>query len=348
MHEYFKGILKYPVRIIPLAVCGMILTSALSIYITIFNMNQMDEKLSLLKKQRVDLEWEMIEDAITESYTIAKKDAKSLALESEYSLISSFSNLDELEKQFDTYSYSEEFNEVLKEVLYEDQSVEGSFLTLVGTENHLVTMFSNNKEHFLKDLNSDTVVPWSKIIEMNINPKLAEDAINDIINRSDGVVFLQNSELPTNEMETIYTSDMIELENLYRESGIKSLNSFTLLAAAYITDTGDIFGVDDNTMLRENKNHKIAIVKSVDIEDIVDANRAHINRTLDTIDSLYADVEEQGDRSTLQSVLWSFILFLLSLLMIAVYNSEEKKGHLKGNNNDTNNEGGNDKKMRGE
>lgn len=347
MRDYFKGIMKYPIRIIPLAVCGMILAASLSIYITISEKEQMIERVSILKEQKERLEWKVVEDIITDSFTNTKKDAKVLALETEYSLRANYSDLDVLEEQFDTYTYSEEFNHILEDVLYEDHLVNRSFLTLVGTEKHLITMFSNSKDHILKGINSDTVVDWSEIIEMNTNPALAKDSIDAIINKSKHLIFVQNKKSLTGNAEKIKSTNLSELEALYKSDGLDGIKNFSLLAPAYITDTGDLFGINDTTMLRENENHKMVIVKVINLEDVIKKNEDYINHVTSTIDNLSDAAKQQGDRNTLQGVLWSFILFLLSLLMIAVYNSEEKKGHLRETDN-IDNEGGNDNAMRGE
>ncbi len=60
MRDYFKGITEYPIRIIPLAVCGMILASAISLYVSIFEKNEMDERINALSEETVELEWSVI------------------------------------------------------------------------------------------------------------------------------------------------------------------------------------------------------------------------------------------------------------------------------------------------
>lgn len=348
MRDYFKGIAKYPVRIIPLAVCGMILAAALSIYITVFEKNEMYNRANILSNETQEMEWRILKGMIDDSYDSAKKDSKILALETEYSLRSNYPNLDELRVQLDTYSYSEKFNRILKGVLYEDQTINNnSFLTLVGTKQHLITMFSNSDDHILKDINSDKIVTWSQVIEMSANPKLTKSAIKAIINKSSGLIFIQDERSRTGNAEKIKDVSIEELRKLYETDGLAGIENISLLAAAYITDTGDIFGVDDSTFLKNNDNHKIVIVKTVNLKDVIHENQDFIDQISQTMGNLSEETKAQGDRNTLQGILWTFILFILSLLLIAVYNSEEKKGHLR-DDNYIDNEGGNDRTMRGE
>lgn len=344
MRDYFKGITKFPVRLIPLVVCATILAAAVSIYITISEKTETDRKVEILQREATDLEWMFLEDLINDSYLQSKRDAKILALETEYSLRTNYPDLDILKEQFVTESYSVEFNQILRDVLYNDE-VKESFLTLVGTEDNLITMFSNDENHMLKGLDSETVVSWSDVENMTPNPILTKKAIDSIMSKNNEVIFVQSTESDSAGLKNINDVNIDSLEKLFRTEGISALSNISLLSAAYITETGDIFGVDDTTLLKVNDTHKIVIVKAVNLRDVIRENKYTINHMVGTINDLTELTELQGEKKVLQGVLWSFILFLISLLMVAVYNSEEKKGHLR---EEDSNEGGNDKTMRGE
>lgn len=329
MREYFKGIKQFPVKLIPLAVCAMIFAASISIYVTVYNKNEMDAQIIRIEKDIRIMEWRVVKNIIEHEYSTAKRDSKINALEIEYSIRANYPNLSILEDQFAEGIYTEEFNNILGNVLNNNDDFRGNYLALVGTRNHLITKFSNSRDNMLKGLDTEGIVPWATVASLNSNPKLTENAITAILDKSNDVVFTQSNPSISGNVEKVENISILGIKQIYSMDGLAGLRDLSLLAPAYITDKGDIFGVDDSTFLKNNDNHKIIIINTIDLGNLIDNNMSLISQTTSTLDNLYNVTKDQGHRNILQSVLWVFIFFLLSILMMIVYNGESAKGHLK-------------------
>lgn len=328
MREYFKDIRKHPVRFLPFAVCAMIITAALSIYMTIYNNNEMGKRTSEITSEMETLEWRMLSDIIVKGNTRAKQDAKIYALDIEYSIRSQYPNMLELQNEFKRGEYTKKFNSILKGVL--DQGNKDNFITLVGTEDYLITKFANTKNLLFSELDVEGTVSWEQVISMTPNQDLTKAAIEAVVNKSTDVIFtLDKNSKSGSVANSTKAISLDSLKKIYTSDGIEGLYNVSILAPAYITDTGDIFGIDDTTFLKNNKNHKLIVIRIINLKSLIDENRDIIDRTTDTLTDLYDTTVDQGGRNLLQSVLWTFIFFLLSLVLIAVYNKESCNGNLK-------------------
>lgn len=334
MFGYFKEIKKFPIRLIPLAVCAMILTSALSIYFTIQESNQYEQTNSIIQKNKKDMEWKLIEDLLNSNYDIAKEEARVNAIELEYSLRYNYPNMDELEEQFNKGEYSNEFNTILTDIIRSKDQKSEFYLTLVGTRKYLISMYSNTDSHSLGNIDSSKQVTWEHIAKISNNPELTTDAIQAVLKKDNRMIYIVSDESNFDSVNNMTQVTNDGLKKLYYSSGRDALKSISLLAPAYITDSGDIFGTEDKTFLKSNDNNKLIIVKSVNVGEIINNNELYIDSVISSIDSLSDTVSDQGRDNILQSILWSFIIFLLSMFLIAVFNSEERKGHLYENGND--------------
>lgn len=335
MLGYFKGIKKFPIRLIPIAVCATILTAALSFYITMYETNNLRETNAVIEERQQEVKWKIVEGVIEDGYKLARKDAANSALEIEYALRYNYPNLSDLEEQFNKGQYSLEFNNILRDIVLTDRSDLQMNVTLIGTREHLISMFSKTDDHLLSMVDSSEQVSWASLVETNANPRLTEFALNAILNKHSGIIYTANSVSKSGTIEKIPYSSMKELKQIFLTEGIDELRNITLLAPAYITETGDIFGIDDKTFLKSNDNHKMIVIKTVDVGDLLDQNKLYMETVTSALDLVTDSANTQSDRSILQSVLWSFILFLLSMFMIAVYNSEARKGHLHEDNQKT-------------
>lgn len=345
MRDYLRGVKKFPIRIMPVTVCVMILFACLSLYSANFNRNETGQQVEILERERGNLEWSIIENNINVSYDLAKRDAKVLSLEVERELNAHYPDLLDLKNEFDTKQYSKEFNSILQSILYDsDQD-----LTLVGTKDHLITMFANNNDHMFKKVSTDGIISWKKLSKETPNPKLTNKAIDALISKNNGIIFTLNRPTSSGFSENLNALNMDTLKSIYMKEGIQGLYSITLFAAAYITEDGDIFGTEDKTFLKSNDNHKLIIVKTVKLQDVIMEDRDVMGSALHTMYSITELTKMQGERNVYQSVIWCVFSFMISLYLIFVYNNEESRGLLGVRKEDKlDDEGGKSDKMRGE
>lgn len=343
MKGYFKGTSKLPIKLIPLTVLLLIVYTALSLYIANFSRTEMNQQVENFETEREDLEWMSIQAVIENSYALSKKESKILALEVEYALRTAYPNLTDLETQFDNSEFTTEFNSVLTSILSSRWSDTESMLTLVGTNEHLISMFSNNSDHILSSLNSESAISWSDVSELTPNSYLTNTAVSSIIKRSGGIIYTFESDIGYDGNDI--NMSIRGLKKIYDEKGIEALRGVVLLAPAYITDNGDIFGTDDTNFLKNNNTHKIVIVKAVGLGEILHSNYDITEDLLKITDSIYSTTYSQGDRTVFISIIWAALSFLISLFLIRIYNTEEQKGHLCEKKDK---KGGSDETMRGE
>lgn len=328
MLKYFKGAINFPLKLIPLAVCATILAAALSIYITTYQTNELYEMNAKIETSKQDVEWSAIEDMLSKEYTIAKKDIKYVAVSLEQSLRTNYPNLDVLQEQFINEEYSDGLNQIFRSILSDSYDETRETVTLIGTKDHVISMHSNTDKHILNGIDTSNNISWDEIAKITPNEKLTDHAIQSILKRDNKIIFTATDIETGEKNEWVSHSGVHSLQMIYEREGIEGLRGLSLLAAAYISDNGDIFGTEDKTFLKNNDNHKLIIVKTINVGDLLDENKLHMGKIIDTITVLSDTANSQGERSVIQSITWSFTLFILSLFMIAVYNSEARKGHL--------------------
>lgn len=350
MRDYLRGVKNFPIRVMPVTVCTMILFACVSLYSANFSKGEMDQQVSTLTRENQELQWNLIEDSILDSYVLSKSQAKVLSLEVERELTNEYSDMGELKAEFETDRFSDKFSDILKGVLHKDGRDNGSVITLVGTRDNLITLFANTDNHILNNIDSDKSIPWHSISEGTPNPELTDKAIQAVIKKDPGVIFTQRSLLPNGDIGKPSFMNMDSLKDIYYDHGIEGLYSITLLAAAYITEDGDIFGTPDNTFLQNNPNHKLVIVKTLNVGDIITRNKQVSSNVLNTMDSITELTRSQGTMNVYHSIIWCAFSFIISLYLIFVYNNEERRGLLgnkreENDNEETENttEGGNDK-----
>ena len=131
-------------------------------------------------------------------------------------------------------------------------------------------------------------------ISMHSNKKLALSAINKILNKETEDIIVWEFLKSVNENhKLISTGTFKELKEIFLSEGLESLKTYEVLVPSYLTQNGDIFGVEDvdNTGNR-NSNKKIIGVSTFNIYDAIMVNHEsemrHYMYEIETLEDTYS------------------------------------------------------------
>lgn len=323
-------IMRHPVNTLPIVVFVLLLTAAINMYITKADSDSLEDFGTVIQEQHDEQEWNEISSIISLSQTAAKQNSKYLAQKIEVDLMRKYNNLDLLKVELANGTFSTEFYDVLKENLSQENGAPSSLFplsynTVVGLQDGVIALFSNESTTKIRNPKETSIVGWDSFIVKNPNPVLAQTAINSVLRRDSGFIFWQTENSEDGNLEKNPNMTMNTIKKAYQEYGMDGLKHFGMLSPAYITETGDIFNIDDKTFMQKNDNYKIIIIQSFNLYDIVNAHQSMIlthekfalhNETFLTDFVKYKHIK---------AITWSFILFIISLALINIYNSERKQ-----------------------
>lgn len=324
-----KLIRKSPMYTIPVVIFVLLLTAAMNVYQTKLDGDRIDNYRATIQKQHTEQEWNEISTIINLSFAASKQNSKFLAQKVEVDLLRQYQNLDVLKQEFEKKEFSQGFYDILKKNLLVENGAPSSlyplsYNTLVGMQDGIIALFSDEATTNITNPDQEAVVQWDSYVGVNSNPTLAKKAIESVVNREDGIIFLQTESTGRGVLEKNTAMTMDTLKKAYLEYGIDGLDYYSILTPSYITDTGDIFNTDDKTFMTKNHNYKMILVQSVSISDLL-ANyekELYSNETVATQNVTF--LAEFVSSRNIQAITWSFLLFVLSLILIHIYNTERR------------------------
>lgn len=323
------AISRAPMITIPIVVFVLLLTAVINIYITKLDVDQLTTYKETVIQQEREQEWSEIELIINSSQIAARQNSKYLAQKIEVDLLRNYKDLEVLKLQFQQQEFDPSFYKVLEANLSQEDGVPSSifpvpYRTFVGLREGVVAFFSH-KETAVPNLENSELVSWDSYTEHSANPKLAQSAIDAVLRRESNLIFSQTIESPNGSLEKNTKMTLDTLKKAYLKYGVKGLSYYNLLSPSYITETGDIFNIDDKTFMAANENYKLIILQSINMGDILDKYK----------DTLYLHEKQSTHNETfltdfvsfrhLNTVGWSFILFILSVWLINIFNYEKKR-----------------------
>jgi cell division protein FtsL len=323
------AISRAPMNTIPLVVFVLLLTAAINIYITKLDTDQLNDHKDSVVQQEREQEWSEIELVINSSQIAARQNSKYLAQKIEVDLLRQYKDLDVLKQEFQHQQFDSKFYDVLEANLSQEDGAPSSifpvpYRTFVGLEEGVIAFFSH-KELTVPNPDNSKLVPWESYISNSPNPELAQEAVNSVISRESNLVFSQTIESPNNGLEKNDSMTMATLKKAYLKYGVDGLSYYNLLSPSYITETGDIFNTDDKTFMSSNENYKLIILQSINMGDILDKYKdvffVHEKQSTENITFLSDFVSFKH----INTVGWSFILFILSVWLINIFNFEKKR-----------------------
>lgn len=325
--QKFKALLSTPLQLIPIIVFCLVMAAALNIYVMKNKYDEVKDYSQNMEDTYVDKTWEEVEEVINTSYYSSKLNSKIIALRLENSIRMNYDDLNDLKVQFEEDSFTTEFHELLKDNLLKDdiqnKLKSEPYLTLLGTESHLISSFANDKYNSFRGLKDEPIVDWETFLNTLPNPELGITALEMVMNQSNDVIFTQSK--VDSVGGTITTVDMSTLKNIYLTEGMEGLENFSLLAPSYITEEGDIFGNNDSTFMQKNKTHKIIVIQVVNLSDILDAHEKLFKQLDLNHDQQLKAIESFLIREVSLTAAWSVICFIISLILIGVHNAEVRR-----------------------
>lgn len=246
-------------------ICIFLIFIVLFIYIGfVYN----DYRTSLInaehKSQNFDeLEWMFIKSIIYEDYLAAENQAKIVAKNITNQLHDEYPDLKVLQTDLEAKHYDSDptYFKILRSSIRD--------IYLFGVENHDNDIFICDRNGILIDLSladSSKEFPytWDKYFEKQSNPLLAARAVELIFQQSNGLIYWEQNN--DDKLQIPNTVNIENLQRLYQLYGIDAFKNIQFLAPAYITNTGDIFGIDDIDIHGvTTNNHKIAVVQTFNL-----------------------------------------------------------------------------------
>ena len=319
-----------PVNIIPLIIMVLLLSAAMNIYVTRASTERLVEYREETVQRHNVHKWNDIELLINMANTASRQNSKFIASRIEADLLREYSDLDDLRVQFERGNFSKTFHNVLKENLMLDNGApsaiyQPSYYTLVGLNDGIISLFSNEDSVALNAESSKETLEWHTYAGGFPNEQLATTAIDAVLQKSRGLIFWQNYRSDNVDLNGVSDMSMKTLQQAYDKYGLEGLRNYSLLSPSYITDNGDIFNTDDTTFMKKNKNYKLVIIQSFNLSEIIDQYDATL--ALTDANKMYAEtfLDNYIQQRYIESALWSFALFLLSMVLTVLYNSEQKR-----------------------
>lgn len=222
-----------------------------------------------------ELKWEYIKTVLTEDYLAAGEQSKAIAGAVSKDLLQKYPDMAQLQYQLD---FPDKVDNPAYEQIFKD-GIRNKYLFNIENDNN--DPFVASRKGILMDLSINCSTQygvsrvWDSEVAGHYNKPLARMAISEILAKNKGIIFWEY--LPSsNPNHYIMTSPSIEeLQALYEREGIDGLKTVEFLAPAYITEAGDIFGVEDIGKLGTmNANHKIIVVQGFNLYDQITTRHA--------------------------------------------------------------------------
>lgn len=211
-----------------------------------------------------ELEWTFVKAVISEDYLAAGLQAKVVAEDIRGKIENEYPDLSKMRYELE-HPQEDETPEYLKIIR---DSVHGVYLHNIRDDEN--DIFVCTKDGILMDVSpstADELKDWESIYARSSNPTLAKNAVTLLFNRSTDMIYWEHSQLlylDEVDFPPLSSNPSIEeLRSVYMQYGIEGLKHVQFLAPAYITDTGDIFGVEDiSAWGTKTNNHKIVVVQT--------------------------------------------------------------------------------------
>lgn len=315
MKKYYS-----PLKLTPVIILLIFIIMIGLLYSTAKDGETSHQYLNVLEQEQKEKEWENLESVIQHAYDITKLESKILALKIEHELRGKFVDMSQLKEQFENKQFSMDFHNTLRSHIIRDRtdSALTPSISVVGTEEYIISTFSPSKTHRMQQINSKKPVLWEELYLSDPNPKLTKQAVEAVLNRSSELIYTQHRTTSGD----IKTMSLDSLKKQFMENGLSSIEEISIIAPAYITEQGDIFGAPDRAFLQKQKNHKLVIVQYVPLQKIIKDRYPSIKANETAFEIVRTSVESDNQKKMTITIIVCIVLMLLALYQMAVYNTE--------------------------
>ena len=211
--------------------------------------------------------WLSIYSVIRSTESLSRLQAESVKREIEIRLLKEYDgNMDKLKEDLSGKEDNKAY-QIINGVIYNKYIIQRNEdnRMWVATQNGIIA------DHGIESSNKSDR-SWNSEIRSSIDSEMMKDAITRLLNQNTAEPILIRIH---GDPGTVYGYGMEPnstfLKEQYEKDGMMALRSYDMLVPAYITDTGDIFGVPDVTYNgMRNQNDKLIIVQQFNLYSAVD------------------------------------------------------------------------------
>lgn len=256
--------------------------------------------------------WLSIYSVIKSTESLSKLQVESVKREIEVRLLKEYDgNMDKLKEDLSGKEDNKAY-QIINGVIYNKYIIQKDEdnRMWVATQNGIIA------DHGIESSNKSDR-SWNSEIRSSIDSEMMKDAITRLLNQNTAEPILIRIH---GDPGTVYGYGMEPnstfLKEQYEKDGMMALRSYDMLVPAYITDTGDIFGVPDVTYNgMRNQNNKLIIVQQFNLYSAVD----HFSE-MTLFHQRILDVNDQNMRNDLNNLLLRTIItcVIMTLAFIAL------------------------------
>lgn len=268
-----------------------------------------------------ELEWEVIESILQEKLNIGEIYSDSLSSKIESSIREKYPDLSILENCLNERNIPDELYDIIRSSI-DDATVSDGHMAIMMPWGILMDLSKDNSR---VDEGDGSLRVWESELEHQINKPLYSNTINKLFTSSESILYweMEKNGEPTN----IITPTLSNLKSVFMEKGLEGIKNIEFLVPSYITENGDIFGVNDvSDSGFLTKNNKIVIVYIFNLYDII-VN--HHSDSISTFDNIYSNlISKQELTNTFVTTCGVFLILLICAMVITLsvlYNYECSK-----------------------
>lgn len=267
-----------------------------------------------------DMQWQFIEDSIKDAHLTAGNQAKILARDIDRNFKQSYPDINSLKTEMNgQVDNNSKFPTILK------SNINGIYFYNIKNDRN--DMFVANNKGVVMDMSLSRSVGcesrlWSEEISRHYNKQLSERTVEKLLLKTYDVLYWEIDKPSKTDHMVIQDPTMENLKTLFYHEGLEGLKNIEFLSAAYITDSGDIFGVDDvdNRGLRQT-NHKIIVVQGFSVYDFIKQNHMQTFNSYETLKKqVVGDLIDVKIIRTLALTASAVLIVVVAFLLMTVNN----------------------------
>ena len=258
MHKLDKR-LKRTIQVLMLLMLIPIASIGAKLYQSYIDIVNIREVYTDIQKTNKDSEWYLIKSILTDRSNGVKNNLKAVKNDSINAIFNNYdANLTGLRDDIESTNPDNKLYYILSPIVrnhnYDIRSIDKNNKLWIATENGILV------DDDITSSSSNAIRSWEDEISKSHNPSMARNSLNKILSKDTSEInyidpsrndhaYKLNNEGPS------YSN----LEEEFRNSGVKSISSYNVIVCDYIYDNSDIFGIPD-VGYRGVRNHNDTII----------------------------------------------------------------------------------------
>lgn len=285
------------------------------------------ERIKYSKEQSIYDYKNVVFDRIYSELNLLHKQAKNSAVNIASDIESDLKqlNLDKIQNDLDRGNTNSDLYNTIR------NNIDGKSLNDIDNYKNGVTVMT--QEGVFEDFNYERASAklriWEDEIDKAWNKDLEREAIDRLLIHSKKLIAMEKINHLNDKHIRIPELTEANLRKVYFNEGMDGLQNYQFKAAAYITETGDIFGNEDIVGGVKQKTHKFIIIQEFNLYDQLKALSPDLFKTDDHISYI------ENDFSITVSVAYIMgMLYLIGNILLLFYFSHTYNDQIKNSNKD--------------